>query len=156
MIQISLWVAGKTNFDFIKEGIALYQKRLKHYCHFGIIELQESKGQDSKEIYKKIEGDLLLSRLKPGDILVLLDERGKNLDSIQFAAFIEQQMVHSGKQLIFVIGGAYGFSTKVYERANYSVSLSSMTFSHQIVRLLFMEQLYRAMTIIKGEPYHNV
>lgn len=156
MIQISLWVTGKTNFDFIKEGIVLYQKRLKHYCHFSIMELQESRGQDSKEVYKKMEGDILLSKLKPGDILVLLDEKGKNLDSIQFAAFIEQQMVHANKQLIFIIGGAYGFSSKVYERANYSVSLSPMTFSHQIVRLLFMEQLYRAMTIIKGEPYHNV
>jgi len=147
---------GKTSFPFLREGIDLYKTRLVHYVNFELIEIPDKKqgGTDSASVIKK-EGEILISKLVPSDFLVLLDERGKQLNSEELAKFVESKINLPVKHLVFVVGGAYGFSEGIYKRANSSLSLSKLTFSHQMVRLLFMEQLYRAFTIIKGEPYHH-
>ena len=147
---------GKTSFPFLREGIDLYKSRLVHYVNFELIEIPDKKqgGTDSASVIKK-EGEILISKLVPSDFLVLLDERGKQLNSEELAKFVESKINLPVKHLVFVVGGAYGFSEGIYKRANSSLSLSKLTFSHQMVRLLFMEQLYRAFTIIKGEPYHH-
>jgi len=134
----------------------VFTKRLKHYCKFEIVQLElptKLKSSDSETI-KKNEGELLLKKITPTDFIILLDEKGKEYSSVEFANFISKKSVHESS-LTFVIGGAYGFSNEVYERANAKLSLSKMTFSHQLIRLIFAEQLYRAFTIIKGEPYHH-
>ena len=110
----------------------------------------------SEEQQKKAEGDLILSQLNPGDDLILLDEKGKTFTSVMFSQWIEKQMNIGSKRIVFVVGGPYGFSKDVYDKAKFKISLSEMTFSHQMIRLIFVEQLYRAFTIIKGEPYHHV
>jgi 23S rRNA (pseudouridine1915-N3)-methyltransferase len=155
-MKISLICMGKTNFPYLKEGMELYRSRLQHYITFELIEIPDKKqgGTDTASVIKK-EGELLLSRIHPSDFLVLLDERGKELSSEELAKFIDAKIYLPVKQLVFVIGGAYGFSETVYKRANTSLSLSKLTFSHQLVRVLFLEQLYRAFTILKGEPYHH-
>jgi 23S rRNA (pseudouridine1915-N3)-methyltransferase len=116
--------------------------------------LKKTKNLSPSEV-KSLEGELILKNLKSTDTAVLLDENGKTLDSVGFADFVQKQMNAGAKQLVFVVGGAFGFSDEVYQRADYKVSLSKMTFSHQIIRLIFAEQFYRAMTILKNEPYHN-
>lgn len=156
-MKITLLVIGKTEAAYLKEGISNYQKRINYYTNFHIQELPYLKGMatiDSVQ-QKQKEGELILKQLAPGDTMVLLDERGKEPDSIGFSVILQQYMNQSVKQLVFVVGGAYGFSEAVYKRANYKLSLSQMTFSHQLIRLLFAEQLYRAFTILKGEPYHH-
>jgi len=155
-MKISLFCMGKTSFPFLREGIDLYKTRLVHYVNFELIEIPDKKqgGTDSASVIKK-EGEILISKLVPSDFLVLLDERGKQLNSEELAKFVESKINLPVKHLVFVVGGAYGFSEGIYKRANSSLSLSKLTFSHQMVRLLFMEQLYRAFTIIKGEPYHH-
>ena len=156
MMKIELWVIGKTTFSYLEEGIALYEKRLKHYVHFDLVVLPDIKNPPlSIEALKIKEGELLLNKLSKDDYLILLDEKGKELTSIDFSKFIAQQQVNAVKRIIFQIGGAYGFSDAVYARANREMSLSKMTFSHLMVRLFFVEQLYRAFTILKGEKYHN-
>ena len=110
----------------------------------------------TEEQQKKAEGDLILSQLNPGDDLILLDEKGKTFTSVMFSQWIEKQMNAGSKRIVFVVGGPYGFSKEVYDKAKFKISLSEMTFSHQMIRLIFVEQLYRAFTIIKGEPYHHV
>jgi 23S rRNA (pseudouridine1915-N3)-methyltransferase len=147
---------GKTSFPFLREGIDLYAKRLGRYINFEIVEIPDKKkgGNDAASVIKK-EGELLISRISPADFLVLLDERGKQLSSEEMAKFIESKINLPVKHLVFVVGGAFGFSENIYQRANGMLSLSKLTFSHQLVRLLFMEQLYRAFTILKGEPYHH-
>jgi 23S rRNA (pseudouridine1915-N3)-methyltransferase len=155
-MQITLIQIGKTKFSYLQDGISDYQKRLKHYINFEevtIADLKNAKNLSSAEIKKK-EGEMLLKLIDKAAFLVLLDERGKQSSSEEFAEFIRKNM-NSGKDIVLVIGGAYGFSEDVYSRANDRISLSKMTFSHQLVRLIFAEQLYRAMTIIKGEPYHH-
>ncbi len=156
-MKITLLVVGKTAFPFINEGIALYEKRLGHYVNYVRVEIPELKGVQalSQEQIKEKEGELILKNIKNTDDVVLLDERGSTFSSIEWARNIEKKMVFEGKDIVFVIGGAYGFSQKVYQRANSKISLSRMTFSHQIIRVIFLEQLYRAFTIIKGEPYHH-
>lgn len=156
-MKIQLICIGKTSFDFVNSGISLYNKRLEHYIPFEWIELQDiKKGKGwSEENIKDKEGELLLRNIPNDSILVLLDVVGKHLDSVGFAEFINKQMVTGKKTLIFVIGGAYGFSQEVYQRTQLRISLSKLTFSHQIIRLLFAEQLYRAFTILRGEPYHH-
>lgn len=156
-MKITLLVVGKTAFPFINEGIALYEKRLGHYVNYARVEIPELKGVQalSQEQIKEKEGELILKNIKNTDDVVLLDERGSTFSSIEWARNIEKKMVFEGKDIVFVIGGAYGFSQKVYQRANSKISLSRMTFSHQIIRVIFLEQLYRAFTIIKGEPYHH-
>jgi 23S rRNA (pseudouridine1915-N3)-methyltransferase len=156
MKVVLIWV-GKTVEPWLQQGIDEYAQRLKHYIPFEIKEipaLKNAKSLDFEQI-KQREGSAILASLLPGDYLVLLDEKGKQPSSRDFARFFETQMNSSVKRLVFVIGGAYGFSGDVYKTAQMQLSLSKMTFSHQMVRVIFTEQVYRAMTILKGEPYHH-
>ena len=148
---------GKTNdANFIK-AISEYQKRLKFYIPFEIVELPELKNnRNLSEAQQKLqEGVSILASLDASDSVVLLDDKGSEYTSVQFSQFMQRSMASGSKRLVFVVGGPYGFSQAVYDRANGKVSLSRMTFSHQMVRLVFVEQLYRAMTILRGEPYHH-
>ena len=156
-MKIKLIVVGKTNATYLIEGEKEYEKRLKHYCKLEEILIPDVKkgGRLSEMDLKKREGDLILSKLDNSDYLILLDDKGKGFSSTEFAALIQQKMISSVKTLVFVVGGAFGFSDEVYQRANAKLSLSKMTFSHQMVRLIFKEQLYRAFSIIKGEKYHH-
>lgn len=156
-MKITLLTMGRTDVEWVGKGLALYVSRLSHYVTFALEEVRELKGVSSLSQLqiKEREGNLLLSKLHPYDEVVLLDERGKEFRSMEFADMIRTRMCFGGKDLVFVIGGAYGFSDDVYRRADSMLSLSRMTFSHQMVRVIFVEQLYRAMTIIKGEPYHH-
>jgi len=156
-MKIELWQVGKTSFAYLQEGIDIYQKRLKHYISFQseiIPDIKNAKNLTKTQIKNK-EGDAILKKLKPNDTLILLDENGKSFDSVQFSKFLDKSMQQSHKRMVFIVGGAYGFSDAVYKRANQKISLSKMTFSHQMVRLFFVEQLYRGLTILKGEPYHH-
>lgn len=157
-MKLSLLQIGKTEESYLQEGIGIYETRLKRYTTFQIVTLPASKlsgSQKNTEVIKKKEGEELLSRLQPTDHLILLDERGKKYTSREFAALIQHETDRSTKHLVFVIGGAYGFSKEVYERSNGMLSLSNFTFPHQLARLIFMEQLYRAHTIMRKEPYHH-
>ncbi len=155
-MRITLMESGKTRDPFIREGVELFRKRVVHYVPFRIEtvpDLRNTKNLNMKEVQNQ-EGALMLKRIRPGDFLVLLDERGREHDSISFAEYLntlEGRVNH----LVFVIGGPYGFSEDMYQRADAKLSLSKLTFSHQLVRVIFMEQLYRAYTILKGEPYHH-
>ena len=156
-MKITLLTVGKTDKDWVRQGLDIYVSRLKHYIPFSIVEIPELKNVSalSKDQIKSKEGELILKNIRPGDDLILMDERGKMYTSTEFAKVLQDKISYIGKDIIFVIGGAYGFSDSVYERANSKISLSKMTFSHQMVRLIFCEQLYRACTIIQGEPYHH-
>ncbi len=158
VMKIQLLVIGKTDDAYLSEGIAKYAERLKHYAQFEMKFLPDLKNRKalSEEQQKKAEGELLLMQFQQSDTIILLDENGKQHDSVGFANALEKQMLSGSKRLVFTIGGPYGFSEAVYARAQAKISLSPMTFSHQMVRLIFVEQLYRAFTIIKGEPYHHV
>ncbi len=156
-MKTELWAIGKTNEAYLQEGMDLYLKRLKHYLSFKmeiIPDLKKSKNLSPSQ-FKLKEGQLILQKLMPGDHLILLDEKGKSYTSVQFSKHMDHLFMGSHKRIIFLIGGAYGFSEAVYQRANSQMNLSKMTFSHQMIRLFFLEQLYRGMTILKGEPYHN-
>ncbi len=157
-MKITLLVIGKTDKDFVIKGIEEYEKRLTRYVPFEMVVIPDIKNTKnmSEQQQKQKEGALILSKIKPTDTLLLLDENGKTFSSVQFSQFIEQKMINSNKNIVFVIGGPYGFSDEVYQAAQGKISLSKMTFSHQMIRMIFVEQLYRAMTIIKGEPYHHV
>ena len=143
--------------DFVKKALDIYINRIKHYHKISWEELSDVKKIDRKktELLKQKEGELILSKVEPTETIVLLDENGKNHTSVQFADWINNKLIYASGNLVFVIGGAYGFSDDVYQRANEKISLSRMTFSHQIIRAIFTEQLYRAFTIMKGEPYHH-
>lgn len=156
-MKISFLTVGKTTFPFVKEGVDIFIKRIKHYTTFEYIEIPELKNTSSlsREQIKEKEGDLILKHLRNTDKVILLDERGRSFTSIEWSKEIDREIISGTKSLVFIVGGAYGFSQSVYDRADGKLSLSSMTFSHQIIRLFFIEQLYRAFTIIKGEPYHN-
>ncbi|WP_283640876.1 23S rRNA (pseudouridine(1915)-N(3))-methyltransferase RlmH [Mesonia mobilis] len=156
-MTIKLLAVGKTDDKDLQKLIDQYVKRLKHYCKFKIEiirDIKKSKKMD-ENLQKQKEGELILAKTQASDILVLLDENGKNFSSVGFSTWLQKQMNTGMKQLIFVIGGPYGFSDEVYQRANQKISLSKMTFSHQMVRLFFTEQIYRAFTILKNEPYHH-
>ena len=156
-MRATLLLVGKTVNKHFVELIDEYAGRVKHYMGFDITvipELKNTKGL-SAEQQKQQEGELILKQLQTGDHVVLLDEHGKEWRSVEFSRWMEQKMQTVGKRLVFIIGGPYGFSPEVYARANEKLSLSKMTFSHQMVRLIFVEQLYRAMTIMRGEPYHH-
>jgi len=156
-MKITFIVIGKTNQSALIQLIDDYQRRLKHYTNFEsltIPELKNSKNISEKE-QKEKEGELILKQLEQGDEVILLDEKGKVYTSVAFSDFIAKKMMSSNKRMVFVVGGPYGFSENVYARANSLISLSAMTFSHQMIRLIFVEQLYRAFTILKGEPYHH-
>ena len=151
-----LILVGKTADEHFQAGISDYAGRITHYMPFDIVtipELRQTKSL-SEEQQKTAEGELILKQIQPSDTVVLLDEHGKELRSVDFARWLAQKQ-QTARRLVFVIGGPYGFSPEVYDRANEQLSLSKMTFSHQMVRLIFTEQLYRACTIIKGEPYHH-
>ena len=156
-MKITLLIVGKTEDAYLKEGIDKYLKRLKHYTKIEIAEIAELKNTKalSPDQQKSKEADLILKKLSPTDYIILLDENGQQLSSPQFANYIDKKAIGSVSNLVFVVGGPYGFDETIYQRANDKLSLSRMTFSHQMVRLFFVEQLYRAFTIIKGEPYHH-
>ena len=156
-MNLSLLTVGKTDIQWVKEGLDVYVSRLRHYVPFTVTEIPELKKVSAltDAQIKEREGELILKQVGPADILILLDERGIQQRSVEFARWLEKQLNQGARNLFFVIGGAYGFSPAVYERANGQISLSPMTFSHQMVRTIFAEQLYRAFTILRGEPYHH-
>ena len=156
-MKITLLTVGKTDKDWVKQGMDIYVSRLKHYIPSSVVEIPELKNVSAltKDQIKTREGELILKNIKPTDDLILLDERGKQYTSIELAKVIQDKISYVGKDMVYVIGGAYGFSDAVYQRANSKISLSKMTFSHQMVRAIFVEQIYRAFTIMKGEPYHH-
>jgi len=156
-MKIEFWLTGKTTQDFVEEGMAIYVKRLKHYLPFEAVvipALKKTKGLSIEQIKTK-EGEDILKRIGNDDYLILLDDKGKQYASPEFAKYMERLLQQPQRKAIFLVGGAYGFSQKIYDRANTKFSLSKMTFSHQMVRVFFTEQLYRAMTILKNEPYHH-
>ena len=142
---------------WVCEGLGVYTSRLKHYITFDLVEIPELKNVSalSREQIKSREGELILKALKPSDEVIHLDEHGREYRSVEFAAELEKKLSRGGRDIVYVIGGAYGFSDDVYARADGKLSLSKMTYSHQLVRTIFAEQLYRAFTIMKGEPYHH-
>ncbi len=156
-MKILFLVIGKTDERYLEEGIQKYIKRLEHYVSFEMKVIPDIKNRKnlSEEQQKKLEGELILSNVNVSDELVLLDENGKTFSSVSFSQWIDRQQNIGNKRIIFVVGGPYGFSKEVYEKSKAKISLSEMTFSHQMIRLIFVEQLYRAFTIIKGEPYHH-
>ena len=156
-MKINIILVGKTTENYLKEGCNKYLQKINHYCPFEYIEIPDLKQTKNMSIQeqKNKEGKLILQKIQTGDTLVLLDEKGKTFSSIKFSKYIASYLSSSIKQLIFVIGGPYGFSEEVYHKSHALLSLSSMTFSHQMIRLLFLEQLYRAFTILNNEPYHH-
>ena len=156
-MKITFITVGKTESTYLKQGIEQYINRLKHYTKLLIIEIDELKNTKSltTEQQKTKEAELILKKIAPTDHVILLDENGTTLSSVQFASYIDKKALSSVSNLVFIVGGPYGFDAGIYTRANDKISLSAMTFSHQMVRLFFVEQLYRAYTIIKGEPYHH-
>ncbi len=156
-MKIKLLAIGKTDDKQLKALIESYEQRLKHYIKFEleiIPDLKKAKHLSENE-QKQREGELILKRITAGDQLIVLDEKGHQFRSIEFSRFLQKKLNSGIKQLVFVIGGPYGFSEAVYQKAQGKVALSKMTFSHQMIRLFFAEQLYRAFTILKNEPYHH-
>ena len=156
-MKIKLIVIGKTKLKYLLEGEKDYENRLKHYTNFEEIIIPDVKqsGKLSENELKKKESQLILGKLENSDHVILLDDKGKSYSSVEFANFLQQKMNSSLKSLVFVVGGAFGFSDEVYLRANSKLSLSKMTFSHQMIRLIFKEQLYRGFSILRGEKYHH-
>lgn len=156
-MQITLLCIGKTGKRFLEEGEQEYLKRLAHYVSFQLHILPDIKNAKSlsEDQIKTKEGEQFLAKFQATDTVILLDEGGKQFDSVGFSAYIQELFNRGGKHIYFLVGGPYGFSEALYARANGKVSLSKMTFSHQMIRLFFIEQVYRAMTILKGEPYHH-
>jgi 23S rRNA (pseudouridine1915-N3)-methyltransferase len=156
-MKITLVNIGKIDQSFIREGITDFQKRIGYFVDFSIVDLPEIKQARSlsPDQVKQKEGEQLLKFLSKSDLCILLDERGTELSSRGFSSWLEKNMNQGTKHIIFVTGGAYGFSEDIYKVARQKISLSQMTFTHQMVRLIFTEQLYRALTLIKGIPYHN-
>jgi 23S rRNA (pseudouridine1915-N3)-methyltransferase len=156
-MQIKLIAIGKTDDKQLLQLIEQYQKRLKHYIKFNLDIIPDIKNVKklSEKQQKEKEGELILKKLSPTDVLVLLDENGKQFSSVDFSTYLQKKMNAGIKQLVFVIGGPYGFSDSVYQKAQGKVSFSKMTFSHQMIRLFVVEQIYRGFTILKNEPYHH-
>ena len=154
-MKIELWWIGKTFEPYVKTGIDDYLKRIQRFTPIQTTEIPELKGMTDADAIRSREAVKILEKLKQDDHLILLDEKGKTYSSIEFSRFLEQKENQSIKKVVFLIGGAYGFDESIYRRAKGSVSLSKMTFSHQLIRLLFLEQLYRAYTILHNFPYHN-
>lgn len=156
-MQIQLLAIGKTDNKQLIELIETYSKRLAHYVKFNLEIIPDIKNSKnlSEAQQKQKEGDLILAKVSNTDVLILLDENGKQYDSVAFSNYLQKHMNSGIKQLVFVIGGPYGFSDTLYKRCNGKLSLSKMTFSHQMVRLFFIEQLYRGFTILRNEPYHH-
>lgn len=156
-MKIVIIAVGKTSTGYVACGVEEFLKRANRYVPTELLVIPDVKSSKalSEDAQKQQEGRSIIAALQPGDIVTLLDERGKELTSREFSLMIERRMVQGIKRLVFVIGGPYGFSNEVYERADSKLSLSRMTFTHEMVRLFFMEQIYRAMTIMRGEPYHH-
>jgi len=156
-MKITLFNLGATQDAYVKEGIAIFEKRIKHYTSFEMAFVNEPRNikNQPETIQKESEGKIILTALEKVDHSVLLDVRGKQMNSEGFSKFLQQSMNKGTRHLGFVIGGPYGFSDEVYKAVPERISISAMTFSHQLVRLIFLEQLYRAFTIIRGEPYHH-
>lgn len=156
-MNIELIVVGKTDMKEVETLVTMYTKRLNHYVRFAITTIADVRNTKklSEAEQKRLEGEAILKLITDSDHLMLLDEHGAEYRSIEFADMIQRRMLSGTKRLVFVIGGPYGFSDAVYQRSNSKLSLSKMTFSHQIVRAIFTEQLYRAFTILKNEPYHH-
>lgn len=156
-MKITLLVVGKTTTGYLKPGIDDYTSRLNHYVSFDIQYVQDAKNtrSQSEQQQKQLEGKSIIASLDKGDYVVLLDERGREMTSLQFSEYIQKRLSSGARRVVFVIGGPYGFSDEVYGRANDKLSLSKLTFSHEMVRVIFAEQLYRAFTILNHEPYHH-
>ena len=156
-MNILLMAVGRTSQPLMRQGVDMYLERLRHYVPVEVKIVADVKRTSSmtEEAQKQKEGEMILAQLQPSDRLILLDERGREMTSREFAGWMEKQMASGLKRLVFVVGGPYGFSKAVYDRADGKVSLSRMTFNHEMVRMFFVEQLYRAMTILRGEPYHH-
>ena len=156
-MKIKLLTIGKTDDKNLQTLIETYQKRLKHYINFTIEIIPDIKNvKNLSEVQQKEkEGELILKKLSNTDILILLDEKGKEFRSLEFSKYLQKKMNSGIKQLVLVIGGPYGFSNAVYKKSSDKISLSKMTFSHQMIRLFVVEQIYRAFTILKNEPYHH-
>jgi 23S rRNA (pseudouridine1915-N3)-methyltransferase len=157
-MKITLILSGKTEEDYLIRGFGIYELRLKRYVTFETIVIPALKNTKALSVQqqKEKEGELILKNIQPADKIILLDENGKEYSSVGFSEFIQQQMSSGIKNLVFIVGGPYGFSEEIYKKANGKIALSKMTFSHQMVRLFFVEQLYRSMTILKNEPYHHI
>ncbi|GAB1403011.1 23S rRNA (pseudouridine(1915)-N(3))-methyltransferase RlmH [Lentimicrobium sp.] len=156
-MKITLLVVGKTAESWTKHGFESFEKRLKHYVRFDYIEVVVPKNNRSADVnqQRETEGKLLMKYIQAGDLVCLLDENGEKYTSVQFSQWLQKQMNSGVKHLVFVVGGAYGFSGEMYQLSGHKIALSPMTFSHQLVRPVFAEQLYRAFTILRNEPYHN-
>lgn len=157
-MKITLLCIGKTDESYLINGIDKYVKRLQYYTSFKLVvlpDVKKSKGMNT-QVQKKKEAELLLKNITAADEVILLDENGKEYASLTFSAFLEKKMLHSSSNLVFIIGGPFGFDDAIYQRANAKIALSRMTFSHQMIRLFFVEQLYRSFTIMKNEPYHHM
>lgn len=156
-MKTELWVIGKTNEKYLQQGCAIYEKRLQHYLPFQYLIIPDVRqaGKLNPAQLKAKEAENILKQLNPDDHLILLDERGKTYTSEAFARQIDKWLQLSKKRLIFLVGGAYGFDESLYQRSDAKLALSDMTFSHQMIRLFMLEQLYRGMTILRNEPYHN-
>lgn len=155
-MKINLLFTGKTKIAYIEEGTADYLKRLKHYINCNqiiVTDLKNTKNMSEAEIKRK-EGENILKAIPPANFVVLFDEKGKELSSLQLSSYLDRKM-HEGKDICLIVGGAYGFSEEVYARADYKMSLSKLTFSHQMIRMIIAEQIYRAFSILRNEPYHH-
>ena len=157
-MEICLLSIGKVSTSWIQDGIAVFESRLGRYIKYSPLVLSDIRNAKNLSIdkIKEEEGKLILENLLPSDFIVLMDEKGQQFTSVSFSEWIQKQMNSGRKRLIFIIGGPYGFSSSVYERADYKIALSKMTFTHEMAKLILTEQLYRSMTILKGEPYHHV
>ncbi len=155
-MNIEFWYIGKTNEKYLNQGMEVYSKRLKHYCRYSEVCLKDVKPGNTPIETKSREAELVLGKLKNSDMLILLDEKGKSYTSVIFSSQLQKWMNSSPRRIIFLVAGAFGASESLTERANHLLSLSDMTFSHQMIRLLFIEQLYRGFTILKNEKYHNI
>ncbi len=155
-MKVEVWAIGKTSETYLETGCAIFEKRLKNYLPFAWTILPDVRLKTTDgALLKREEARLVLSKLSPDDGLVLLDEQGQTFTSVELAQWLDKRLAAPHRRLIFLIGGAFGFSPDIYARANYRISLSKLTFSHQMVRVFLLEQLYRAMTILRNEPYHN-
>ena len=156
-MNIELIVIGKTDQQEVASLVEQYAKRVNHYCKFTVTTIADVKNTRNMapSRQKQLEGEMILRLISEGDWVVLMDERGRQFTSMEYASWLQKRMLSGMKRLAIVIGGPYGFSEEVYQRANEKISLSKMTFSHQIVRAIFAEQLYRAFTILNNEPYHH-
>ena len=156
-MKILLLAVGKTTTPYINTGIENYLKRINHYIPVEIKIIPDIKTSRAitEDVQKQREGEAMMAALQAGDVVVLLDERGKEFTSREFSVYLDRKMIQGVKRVVFIVGGPYGFSEEMYARANEKISLSRMTFTHEMVRLFFIEQIYRGMTILRGEPYHH-